>query len=348
MKQEVLDKLNAAFDVKIKPGKGGYKYIDSKDVIDRMNTVFKGSWSTIVVYKEIIEDHVLIEVMVRAYDEEINQWAEHSGFGSSQIARFTYGDNKGKPIDIGNIYKGALSKAIRSACARLGAGLYLEEDAKSEDVVTPSVGVTSEVPVPMPAMPTTTAPVVEEPVLQKVPAVEEAPAPVAPAVTLTPAPTVAMPVEEAPVQEVVSVPELPTVPVPNPVVEAPPEPASVPEPAPVPVSNSVPATPAPAPAGTPSSPIERIKNKKEQGGDMPVAPAVPAVPPETGARMVSDVQLAALEGVLSVKGMEYKALGREAFDDSNLTDDVPNKKDLTYNQAVVVIKYGNEKNRRSE
>lgn len=332
MKQEILDALTAPFAVKTKPGKGNYKYIDSKDVIERMNTVFKGMWSTIVVYKEIIEDHVLVEVLVKAYDDEISQWVEHSGFGSSQISRFTYGDNQGKPLDIGNIYKGALSKAIRSACTRLGAGLTLEVSSGNTSVgasappVIPTVNKTAELPTfPSNVPPTpTAAPPVPEPVA--VPAPE--------------------PVVEEPVSSLIPpTPTAPPVPYePTPVVEAP---AAAP----------VPPVEAPqAPADTPMTPIERIKQKKAREGNgnttIPTAPpqAVPQTPaPVADVDYMSDVQFAALDGVLGIKGLQYEALAKEAFaaDGRWSAESVPtDPRALMYEQAVIVIKYGNDKNRQ--
>jgi len=325
MKQETLNALSAPFNVKTKPGKGNYKYIDSKDVMERMNTVFQGRWSTVVTYKEVIEDHVLVEVLVKAYDDELQQWVEHSGFGSSQIARFTYGDNQGKPLDIGNIYKGALSKAIRSACTRFGAGLTLEVSSGSEVPVgtTSPPTVPSNIPEPtgvseLPALPSSSAPV-PPPGPETVPEPEPVPEPV-----------VEEPVVEAP-------------PVPEPEVAAPPvPPAEVPA---LPVETAPPVRP----DNAPMTPTERIKEKKAKEVAPPTpTESVPSIPTSEGVDYMSDVQYAALEGVLGIRGLEYMDLAKEAFTSKGWSsDDVPtDPRKLKYEQAVVVIKYGNDKNRQ--
>jgi len=118
----VLKKLYEPFDIKTKPGSQGYKYIKSIDVIDRMNKVFSGRWSTEVEHQELIEDTVLIRVRVSVGNE-----FSHVGYGSSSIKRFTYGDNKGKIVDLGAVFKAAEALAIRNACSRWGVGLNLEE-----------------------------------------------------------------------------------------------------------------------------------------------------------------------------------------------------------------------------
>ena len=132
MDQSVIEKLYQPFELKERPGQGGqkYKYVTSDDIVDRMNRVFEGNWSTEVKECKIIEDNVVILVRVYVTDPT-NQsdkmyWQE--GYASQFIARFTFGDKKGQPVDLGNTYKSAMSKAIKGAVAKWGVGLYLEAD----------------------------------------------------------------------------------------------------------------------------------------------------------------------------------------------------------------------------
>jgi hypothetical protein len=62
---------------------------------------------------------------------------------------------------------------------------------------------------------------------------------------------------------------------------------------------------------------------------------------------ISDVQKVALEGLLLSRNVAFGVLAREAFDANNITEQVPaSKDDLTYDEAVLIIKYGNDKLRR--
>jgi hypothetical protein len=127
MNTQILDQLYAPFDVKARPGQGGqtFKYVPSDDIIDRMNKVFAGKWNTKVISSEIVEDQVLIHVRVSVEDEDKLYY--HDGYASQQIARFSQGPRQGQSIDIGNVYKSAMSKAIKTAVAKWGVGLYLDE-----------------------------------------------------------------------------------------------------------------------------------------------------------------------------------------------------------------------------
>ena len=59
---------------------------------------------------------------------------------------------------------------------------------------------------------------------------------------------------------------------------------------------------------------------------------------------VSDVQKVALNSILKRLSVAYEVLAREAFEINGLdTTEIPSQDDLTYQQAVHVIKYGNDK-----
>lgn len=60
--------------------------------------------------------------------------------------------------------------------------------------------------------------------------------------------------------------------------------------------------------------------------------------------LISDVQKAALNSILSRQGVDYETLVREAFETNGLDGKkVPAQDELTYTQAVYVVKYGNDK-----
>jgi hypothetical protein len=130
MNKKTLESLYAPFELRERDGLGGmkFKYIPSDSVIDRMNKVLDGNWSTDVLFQDIVDDSVILRVKVSVYDVESKMSFYHEGFGSSSFKRFTGGPHVGKIIDVGNAYKSALSMAIRNACSRFGCGLYLEGD----------------------------------------------------------------------------------------------------------------------------------------------------------------------------------------------------------------------------
>jgi len=137
MQKEILEALYEPFELKARQGVGGktFKYVPSDDIVDRMNKVFMGDWSTEVVEKEVIDDQILIRVRVWAKDprseDALVHWQE--GYASQPIARFTQGVKSGQIIDIGNSYKSAMSKAIKTAVAKWGVGLYLEKGSVNEE-----------------------------------------------------------------------------------------------------------------------------------------------------------------------------------------------------------------------
>lgn len=119
MEQSILDKLYADFNIKTKPGKGQYKYVETKDIFDRMNRVFMGNWSSIVRKTERIGDEILCEVVVNLNNDQGDVLSSHTGFGSAKVFQ---------GVELGNLYKSAKSKAIKDAVRNWGVGLFLEEE----------------------------------------------------------------------------------------------------------------------------------------------------------------------------------------------------------------------------
>ena len=321
--------LYEPFKLKERKGLGGmkFKYIPSADVIDRMNRVFHGCWSTQVMDSNTLEDQVVLQVRVTVYDPDTNQMFWHDGYGSSNIARYGSGQNKGQIIDIGNAYKSAQSMAIRNACTKFGAGLYLEGSEYE--------GVEDASTISMPQV----APehVSEEPTITMIKETGDIPQTVQPTAVNVPAPPVINKTKE---------------PEPEPVSETPPSP-------------SMPSIPTPtATVTTRSSSTETTKSNAPKmpsiptpttslSSSRPSKPSIPSAPPadiakpaatgatNTQAGVVTDVQKAAMNGILSLKGVNYTDVCKEAFEREGLpTDNIPDKDDLNYKQAVAFIRWG--------
>lgn len=306
MDKATLEALYAPFELKERQGMGGmtFKYIPSDSIINRMNKVFEGNWSTEVENQEVIEDSVLVRVKVNVFDSQTEKFYGHTGFGSSSFKRYSSGPNQGKIIDVGNAYKSALSMAIRNAAAKFGCGLYLEgedeahgpENYAQENVPAPPKNNAPNIPTPpTPAPQQQNTPPAPEPQAQT-PKPEPAPqTPPTPPVPSTPGQTSA-PVENKP------------------------------EP-------SLPPTP-PAPAA------EKAPTQTQQN-------SVPEPPPAPSGDEMSTVQEAALDALVTIKGLDYNTLVTEAFQDAGLsTDKIPERNELKGSEATIVIKYGNDKSRR--
>lgn len=261
MKNELLNDLYKPFEnIKEKPGSGKYKYVSSRDVIDRMNRVFEGNWTSEVIDDLVAEDNVLVRV--RVYVKDNGESFYHEGYGSSNIARFSFGDKKGQAINIGNNYNSAKSLAIKDACKKWGVALYIEDNPYDEEFVNDGVSTGS----PAPSAPKKTLPEVEH-TLPNVP----------PAGNLS---ADTMEFSPPPFPDEVSKPELVT---------------------------------------------DTFGNTTPEQ--------------TTGVEKITDVQRVAIQGLLELKKLDYKellinALGRK--------DNLPaSPEDLTYQDAVTVIKYGN-------
>lgn len=337
MDERIIEKLYKTFKLSTRQGQGGmtFKYVPNEDVINRMNEVFKGDWSTFVKFKDIIDDQVILEVEVKVIDPDTQIAHSHTGFGSQQIMRYNTGPNQGKIIDISNAYKSALAKAIVYACRHWGVGLFKESNPMD-----------SSAPVEMPVVPNTPLPVMETqlpPVSIPTPMPDTtaaAPMPIMPTTTAAPAPS---PYKiETTAQAVV---EVPVIPIPA-IVVAPP------------VAETITTF---SPPVVPQQPVAASINvQQEVIPEMPKIPApvmdtAPPVTPEVpfsndgglNSIRISDVQKVALNGILTMNKAEYAPLALEAFEANGISKAVPNREDLNYEEAVVVIKFGNEKFRKN-
>jgi len=325
MNSEIISGLYQPLEVKERKGAGNqlYKYIGNEDVIDRMNKVFLGDWSTTVMSKEIIDDYVLVEVQVSVINPETKERFNHVGFGSHAIARFTSGSNMGKIIDIGNTYKSALAKAIVNACTRWGVGLFKDRaDFMEDDDGTPH----------MPSVFNASAPI---------------PAPITPAPMAMAAPPVA---QARPASKPLSMPSIP--PAFNPAPIAAPPAFSVP-----PVQTST--VSVPKKVETPKVPLPNMNTQTvavaRPPSEVTLPHNAPSMPPQElpfsssdDLGLISDVQRVALNGILSMRNLTYTDLAAEAFAASGITKEIPPVDKLKYEDAVVVLKYGNEKYRKNK
>ncbi|MGD9157231.1 MAG: hypothetical protein PVG39_02380 [Desulfobacteraceae bacterium] len=357
MDNNILDCLYADFDVKERIGTGNtmYKYIPNEDVIDRMNKVFQGCWDTEVIQKEIIEDQLILELRVYVLDPTTNQKFFQTGFGSHHIARYKSGPNTGKIIDIGNVFKSASAKAIVNACTRWGVGLF--KDAMGSGVkenTMPNIPTMSNptIPddtttvanstgfVPPPAPMPVPEPASQQPVTPPAPQMT-APSPVNPPVpqesSVETTTTFSAPeVPNQPVSADIPIVQTPEVPTPNPA-----PPVAAPEPNSIPMPPNVPKLPEPAigqPVNTPAAPAPEPSM---------AAPDLPFSKNGLDAINISDVQRVAINGILSRNNVEYEALVADAFKENGVDKPVPAQENLSYNEAVIIIKYGNDKYNRN-
>ena len=307
------NKLYSNFDnVRTRPGRGGnYPYITWQDVADRMNEVFGITWSSEVISQDVVGDNVVVRVRVTVLDPETKTDFVQEGFGGAP------NDSR---QEAGNPFKAAYSKALKDACKKWGVGLHLEEGANVERTTPegPSMppGYTGyETGVP-PTQADFSAPTTHPEPVQHTPTVPTTP-PVSPDIN--------KPLEMPASVQMAGNPLNAAVPNPGDTMSADIGIVQVPETVEMP---SIPTTPPAQPAVS--------------------APAQQMVVPQAGnPAFISDVQKAALHSILSIKGVEYETLAREAFEFNGVVKNpIPSADDLTYQEAVYVVKYGNDKFRK--
>jgi len=156
---------------------------------------------------------------------------------------------------------------------------------------------------------------------------------------------------------------------PAPTATTPPPVPSVPAATPATVPPSAPATPPPATQTVVEAPVPPTALvATPPASSLPVAPPMPPVPPaaptpppampaddmpmSSGSVLsnddsgITEVQQIALEGILGMRDLNYEDLAKEAFEDKGMKyDTIPRAEDLTYEEAVVVVKFGNDKYR---
>ncbi len=307
----LLSKLYANFELRSREGTGGkrFKYIPSDAVIDRMNKVFQGCWGTEVLEEKLVEDQILVKVRVTAHHPDINQQFQHDGYGSAAVMRFKSGKNQDKIVDLGNIYKSAEAMAIRHACTRFGVGLYLEGDGGEfygGDVDDTSKHVTVKEHKPVNnsnSMP--------------------GPAPITANIHNTT-------INDSPINSNVST---------N--TNSQPVKSGIKTPAGAKTNNHGPKIPSP----NVSVPIPNSTSSNTANAGISFPGGVQSVNTNintTTEARITDVQKAAIEGILSIRGVEYEDLITQSFTKFGINvDSVPKISELTYSQAVAAVKHGN-------
>ncbi len=309
MNFDAITKLYEQMEIHQKPGGGGrtFPYVKSSDVFDKMNKTFSGNWSTRVFYQEIRDKDHIVGVEVSVASDPSNSTAlgvvSQVGFGSA-LRRYDSDET-------GNLFKSALSKAIKDACKKWGVALSLEES---------TTNISDSAPVTPPSFPNSPAPTTVPNTMPGMPSTLPSQPPVTPN-------------HQSPSSDYTPTP-------PNP-VNGPPMPSNNP------------------PAGLPKVPFaeERFEPPVSSssvptnpspptGGGMPQMPTMP-IPNTEAEGFISDVQKVALNTVIQYKmppGMDYNGLVVASLNHRGLPvpEVIPDKDSLTYQQAVAVIKFGND------
>lgn len=309
MKKEVLEALARPFNLKEREGLAGkrFKYVASGDIIERMNTVFHGNWNAELIDSKVIEEQLLVLVRVSVRDEENGNIFYHDGYASYPIFRFTSGQNKGKVIDIGNSYRSAMTKAIKTACSRWGVALFLEETTEP----------IQSVPDTNPDMPDSTVMETHTYTTEPTQAVPDIPTPVEPTAT-----------------QPVSAPFVPDIPIPT-------EPVNNPEK----MERPQQWPDAPVPDAPVNEPV--FTNDNVVAPDPGNFPSNVEVPPLTGAEVseptetaeiLTPVQKVAIESLMSVNKIKFKDLFMKAIPEQTAPSSIEK---ISYLDAVKLIQCGN-------
>jgi hypothetical protein len=316
MKNEALYKNFE--NIPSRKGRGGtYPYIRWQDVADRMNEVFGTNWSSEVLFQDIIGANVIVRVRVTIVDPEKGVFFTQEGFGGAPNDAST---------EAGTPFKSAYSKALKDACKKWGVGLYLDEDDDAGS------NTSSAHASPSPFPPGYTGKELGVP-------------PTAP--ILMEDPGVFVPTSIPPTPNKVEKPVHIKVEPPTPSIPGKGNMAIPPG-----IGGSMPLPPGVAMSGT--SMGTTIEAPVPQAPQMPAAPPVP---PRSTSKVgvintgepeyISDVQRAALQSILSIKGVDYEPLAKEAFEFNGVVKNpIPEPDKLSYQEAVYVIKYGNDKFRK--
>jgi hypothetical protein len=294
-----------------------------------MNEIFGINWSSEVKSQEVLGDNVVVRVRVMVINPEGNIVQYQEGYGGA----------KNDPnAEAGNPFKSAYSKALKDACKKWGIGLYLEEDGET----------TEHVPTPLPPQIPAGFSGRELGLPNKVPSMPEIPKTfTSPSVTKEVEKPV-FPVDTPPVME--KFPEF-NVGLVNHKKIAGPLPSMVPPAgtqmkvkSDITIKQEAPAVlkPMALPASVMSLPTSTSLIRE----DKPLSSKMPTIN-TGGIEYISDVQKAALHSILNIKGVEYEALAAEAFAANGVSKpSIPSPDNLTYQEAVYVVKYGNDKFRR--
>jgi len=328
---DIKEALYESFDdIKSRKGRGGtYDYVSWKDVADRMNEVFGMNWSSSVMEQETINDQIIIRVSVCAKDPVSKELFCQEGFGGSVLR---------SSDEAGSAHKGAYLKALKDACKKWGIGLHLVDDNQSSDG-----GYRQQMTPPSQSAPPS-APLSQTPAQSMPP---DVPTPKGP---ITNQASPAKPSQGIPPSIPSGFTGYETAPAPPNTRQGPPSPPSPPSAGPAPVVN-LPPSPGMPPempstnnsvtqsindAGFPQAPPSMSSNNQPFGATAPIDEPNADVPGS-----INNVQEMAIKNLARLGNFEtpeslIKFL--VAKSDNEVSRVVTNVNDLSYDEAVLVIK----------
>ena len=109
-------------------------YLPISEVINRLNKVLgPESWSFDVnsVSRDQYDNDEIIAHVTLSIDFGDGKMVSKDGIGGQSVKR---AKSTGKPVDLGNDFKGAVSDALKKAAQQLGVGLYLARSADAMDI----------------------------------------------------------------------------------------------------------------------------------------------------------------------------------------------------------------------
>lgn len=109
-------------------------YLPVSEVINRLNKVLgPESWSftVISIERDQYDNDEIIAHINLSIDFGDGKIVNKHGIGGKSVKR---AKSTGKPIDLGNDFKGAVSDALKKAAQQLGVGLYLARSADAMDI----------------------------------------------------------------------------------------------------------------------------------------------------------------------------------------------------------------------
>ena len=109
-------------------------YLPVSEVINRLNKVLgPESWyfTVISIERDQYDNDEIIAHINLSIDFGDGKIVNKHGIGGQSVKR---AKSTGKPIDLGNDFKGAVSDALKKAAQQLGVGLYLARSADAMDI----------------------------------------------------------------------------------------------------------------------------------------------------------------------------------------------------------------------
>jgi hypothetical protein len=109
-------------------------YLPVSEVINRLNKVLgPESWSftVISIERDQYDNDEIIAHINLSIDFGDGKIVNKHGIGGQSVKR---AKSTGKPIDLGNDFKGAVSDALKKAAQQLGVGLYLARSTDAMDI----------------------------------------------------------------------------------------------------------------------------------------------------------------------------------------------------------------------